>query len=95
MASSLTSCHKLFTIILTNHNILMLCTSFQGAFGYDFSYNIDDIEEALAIVSEKLLAHGITSFCPTVITSPSSVYQRVSQIPTPYDFPKVFMKIRQ
>uniref|UniRef100_T1IK78 N-acetylglucosamine-6-phosphate deacetylase n=1 Tax=Strigamia maritima TaxID=126957 RepID=T1IK78_STRMM len=48
----------------------------NGAFGIDFSNEDDDIEKGLEKVCQGLLAHGVTSFCPTVITSPSSHYHK-------------------
>lgn len=49
----------------------------NGAFGVDFSYDVQNVESGVKKVAEGLLAHGVTSFCPTVITSPTSVYQQV------------------
>nr|CAD7459382.1 unnamed protein product [Timema tahoe] len=49
----------------------------NGAFGVDFSRNLDDVESGLLKVAKGLLAHGITAFCPTVVTSPTEVYLRV------------------
>lgn len=52
----------------------------NGAFGVDFSYDVVDEESAVRVldkVSQGLLAHGVTSYCPTVVTSPPSVYRRV------------------
>lgn len=47
-----------------------------GGYGYDFSFE-DKIEEGLAVVSKKLLEHGVTAFCPTMVTSPPEVYHKV------------------
>ncbi|KAF2883686.1 hypothetical protein ILUMI_22501 [Ignelater luminosus] len=49
----------------------------NGAFGIDFSYNTDKVEEGVQYVSKGLLEHGVTSFCPTVVTSPREVYHNV------------------
>ncbi|KAL3878307.1 hypothetical protein ACJMK2_030670 [Sinanodonta woodiana] len=49
----------------------------NGAFGVDFSLNTDDVEEGVRKVAKGLLAHGVTSFCPTIVTSPVDVYQKV------------------
>nr|CAD7204097.1 unnamed protein product [Timema douglasi] len=49
----------------------------NGAFGIDFSRHLDDVESGLLKVAKGLLAHGITAFCPTVVTSPTEVYLRV------------------
>lgn len=51
-------------------------TSILGGYGYDFSFE-DKTEEGLAIVSKKLLEHGVTAFCPTVVTSPVDIYRKV------------------
>lgn len=50
---------------------------FQGGFGYDFSSNVDQLEVALQNVAKGILAHGVTSFCPTLVTSASKVYKKV------------------
>lgn len=47
-----------------------------GGYGYDFSF-IDGTEEGLALVSQKLLSQGVTSFCPTIVTSPKDVYRKI------------------
>ncbi|KAG5898305.1 hypothetical protein JTB14_022994 [Gonioctena quinquepunctata] len=48
----------------------------NGGFGYDFSHH-DKTEESINVVAKKLLAHGITSFCPTVVTSPKEIYHEI------------------
>lgn len=52
----------------------------NGGFGIDFStYNSNDDEykSGLNAVAKQLLAHGVTSFAPTVITSSSETYHKV------------------
>lgn len=49
----------------------------NGGFGYDFSSNIEVFSEGLDVVSKGLLQHGVTSFCPTLVTSPVNVYRQV------------------
>ncbi|KAK3929894.1 N-acetylglucosamine-6-phosphate deacetylase [Frankliniella fusca] len=49
----------------------------NGGFGIDFSHNTSDIEIGLAKVAQGLLAHGVTSFCPTVVTSKPDIYRQV------------------
>ena len=52
----------------------------SGAFGVDFSYEIDSVESGVTKVAKGLLSHGVTSFCPTVITSPPSTYHQVLRL---------------
>ncbi|XP_069680305.1 N-acetylglucosamine-6-phosphate deacetylase [Periplaneta americana] len=47
----------------------------NGGFGVDFSYN-DDVEDGVQKVAKGLLAHGVTAFCPTLVTSPPYVYKK-------------------
>ncbi|KAK4887816.1 hypothetical protein RN001_004087 [Aquatica leii] len=49
----------------------------NGGFGIDFSNILDNIEERVDCVSKSLLKYGVTSFCPTIVTSPVQVYQNV------------------
>ncbi|KAL3265656.1 hypothetical protein HHI36_009860 [Cryptolaemus montrouzieri] len=49
----------------------------NGGYGVDFSYDIDNIENAVGIVAKKLIENGVTSFCPTVVTSPIPVYHSI------------------
>ncbi|XP_044512985.1 N-acetylglucosamine-6-phosphate deacetylase [Gracilinanus agilis] len=49
----------------------------NGGFGVDFSLPSEDIASGVALVAKKLLSHGVTAFCPTLITSPSDVYHKV------------------
>lgn len=51
--------------------------SVSGGFGVDFSYNIEKVEEGIDLVAKNLLSHGVTSFCPTLVTSPENVYHTV------------------
>lgn len=48
-----------------------------GGFGYDFSFDTEKTEEAVAAVAGGILAHGVTSFLPTMITSAPAVYRKV------------------
>ncbi|XP_038056460.1 N-acetylglucosamine-6-phosphate deacetylase-like [Patiria miniata] len=49
----------------------------NGAFGVDFSSDPDSLAEGLQRVSKKLLAHGVTSYCPTIITSSPETYRQI------------------
>ncbi|ETW02733.1 N-acetylglucosamine-6-phosphate deacetylase [Aphanomyces invadans] len=48
----------------------------NGAFGHDFS-DIDCTPEQILEVRQKLLATGVTAFCPTVISSAQDSYAKV------------------
>ena len=53
----------------------------NGAYGVDFS-NADASTQGLAVddifeVAQKLLATGVTSFCPTMVSSSQETYQRI------------------
>ncbi|KAI4463780.1 n-acetylglucosamine-6-phosphate deacetylase [Holotrichia oblita] len=48
----------------------------NGGFGYDFSYS-EDTEKGVNTVAKGLLSHGVTSFCPTIVTSPQEIYHKV------------------
>ncbi|KAI1233951.1 hypothetical protein IHE44_0004406 [Lamprotornis superbus] len=50
----------------------------NGGFGVDFSLATDDFKSGIDLVGQKILSHGVTSFCPTLVTSPSSVYHQIS-----------------
>ncbi|XP_074108969.1 N-acetylglucosamine-6-phosphate deacetylase isoform X2 [Cotesia typhae] len=49
----------------------------NGGFGVDFSYNVDNIEDGISKVAKQLLAHGVTSFCPTLVTSSPETYHKI------------------
>ncbi|XP_062387819.1 N-acetylglucosamine-6-phosphate deacetylase [Sardina pilchardus] len=49
----------------------------NGGYGVDFSLASGDISGGVSMVAKKILEHGVTSFCPTLVTSPSSVYSQV------------------
>ncbi|XP_037670260.1 N-acetylglucosamine-6-phosphate deacetylase isoform X3 [Choloepus didactylus] len=54
----------------------------NGGFGVDFSQAAEDAGSGVALVARKILSHGVTSFCPTLVTSPPEVYHKVlPQIP--------------
>uniref|UniRef100_A0A8D0EUE2 N-acetylglucosamine-6-phosphate deacetylase n=1 Tax=Strix occidentalis caurina TaxID=311401 RepID=A0A8D0EUE2_STROC len=48
----------------------------NGGFGVDFSLATDDFKSGIDLVSQKILSHGVTSFCPTLVTSPPPVYHQ-------------------
>uniref|UniRef100_A0A8C1J0M6 N-acetylglucosamine-6-phosphate deacetylase n=1 Tax=Cyprinus carpio TaxID=7962 RepID=A0A8C1J0M6_CYPCA len=49
----------------------------NGGYGIDFSQASSDIRGGVALVAKKILEHGVTSFCPTLVTSPSDIYHKV------------------
>ena len=49
----------------------------SGGFGVDFSSDLDKLEEGLKTVAKGLLQHGVTSFCPTIVTSSQESYSEV------------------
>ncbi|XP_050929923.1 N-acetylglucosamine-6-phosphate deacetylase [Lates calcarifer] len=49
----------------------------NGGFGIDFSQASDDVSAGVSFVAKKILEHGVTSFCPTLVTSPPAVYHKV------------------
>ncbi|XP_004373463.1 N-acetylglucosamine-6-phosphate deacetylase [Trichechus manatus latirostris] len=54
----------------------------NGGFGVDFSLATEDVGSGVALVARKILSHGVTAFCPTLVTSPPEVYHKVlPQIP--------------
>lgn len=48
-----------------------------GGWGVDFSYDSENVEEGVKKVSKQLLAHGVTSFCPTMVTSEKDKYYKI------------------
>lgn len=49
----------------------------NGGWGVDFSYDCENVEEGIKKVSKELLAHGVTSFCPTMVTSDVTKYHKI------------------
>ncbi|XP_072610079.1 N-acetylglucosamine-6-phosphate deacetylase isoform X2 [Vulpes vulpes] len=49
----------------------------NGGFGVDFSQATEDVGSGVALVAQRILSHGVTSFCPTLVTSPPEVYHKV------------------
>lgn len=48
-----------------------------GGFGVDFANNITHVEDGIEKVAKGLLAHGVTSFCPTLVTSLPEIYHNI------------------
>ena len=57
----------------------LFCLLITGALGIDFSSftSAADAEKGVSMVAEHLLEHGVTSFCPTVVTSLPDYYKMV------------------
>ncbi|XP_011146809.3 N-acetylglucosamine-6-phosphate deacetylase isoform X1 [Harpegnathos saltator] len=49
----------------------------NGGFGIDFSNKVDNVKEGIDKVAKGLLKHGVTSFCPTIVTSPVKTYHSI------------------
>eukprot|EP00039_Didymoeca_costata_P018831 m.335159 g.335159 ORF g.335159 m.335159 type:complete len:412 (-) comp17527_c0_seq1:1243-2478(-) len=68
---------KADTVVECNNCILapgFLDVQINGAFGIDFSCP-DNLVEGLTKVATGILRHGVTGFCPTVVTSHPDVYK--------------------
>lgn len=64
-------CEALSTGIIILHHIVI------GAFGVDFSsLDEDKVIEGVAKVSHHLLEHGVTAYCPTIVTASPDYYKR-------------------
>lgn len=51
--------------------------NFAGGYGIDFAHNTADAAAGVNLVAKNILASGVTSFCPTLVTSPISTYHQV------------------
>uniref|UniRef100_A0AAQ5XWB0 N-acetylglucosamine-6-phosphate deacetylase n=1 Tax=Amphiprion ocellaris TaxID=80972 RepID=A0AAQ5XWB0_AMPOC len=49
----------------------------NGGYGIDFSRVSEDVSGGVSFVAKKILEHGVTSFCPTLVTSPAAIYHKV------------------
>lgn len=49
----------------------------NGGFSIDFSHNTENIENGVDEVANGILAYGVTSFCPTIITSSPQKYHQI------------------
>nr|CAH7739649.1 unnamed protein product [Callosobruchus chinensis] len=70
---------KADSVIFCEKNIIapgFIELQINGGYGYDFSFE-EKTDEAIDIVGKKLLSHGVTSYCPTIVTSPVAVYHNV------------------
>lgn len=48
----------------------------NGGLGVDFSHNVDTIGAAVDKVAKGVLPFGVTSMCPTIVTSTTDVYRK-------------------
>ncbi|XP_038213575.1 N-acetylglucosamine-6-phosphate deacetylase [Zerene cesonia] len=49
----------------------------NGGWGVDFSYDSESVKEGVNKVAKELLSHGVTSFCPTMVTSEKEKYSKI------------------
>ncbi|XP_072040402.1 N-acetylglucosamine-6-phosphate deacetylase-like [Amphiura filiformis] len=52
-------------------------TQINGGFGVDFSSDAHKVKDGLLLVARNILSHGVTSYCPTVITSTPETYKEI------------------
>uniref|UniRef100_G1TVZ8 N-acetylglucosamine-6-phosphate deacetylase n=1 Tax=Oryctolagus cuniculus TaxID=9986 RepID=G1TVZ8_RABIT len=52
----------------------------NGGFGVDFSQATEDVGSGVSLVARRILSHGVTSFCPTLVTSPPEVYHKTTSL---------------
>lgn len=57
--------------------MIEIINSVLGGFGVDFSQDVKATD--ISKVARGILAHGVTAFCPTLVTSPSEVYHKVCE----------------
>ncbi|XP_069171311.1 N-acetylglucosamine-6-phosphate deacetylase isoform X2 [Procambarus clarkii] len=62
---------------MASTDFLISILYYTGGFGYDFSSDVNNLEEAVSKVAKGVLSAGVTSIAPTVVTSPNSVYHQV------------------
>ena len=55
-------------------------TLFPGALGFDFSSNLDNFPESLCAVAKEILRHGVTAFCPTIVSSTRETYKEAGYV---------------
>uniref|UniRef100_A0A8C7QRP5 N-acetylglucosamine-6-phosphate deacetylase n=1 Tax=Oncorhynchus mykiss TaxID=8022 RepID=A0A8C7QRP5_ONCMY len=55
----------------------------NGGYGIDFSQATSNVRGGVALVAKKILEHGVTSFLPTLVTSPPNIYHKVGTTSTP------------
>lgn len=72
---------KIYADIQIDLNNLLISPGFidvqlNGAFGRDFTID-SNIDECLSIVSKGVLKYGVTSYCPTIISSDKSNYKQL------------------
>ena len=58
----------------------MMMMFFVGGFGVDFSVDTDNVCAGLSTVASGILQHGVTSFCPTIVTSKPATYKKVCEL---------------
>lgn len=68
--------------VTVNCNNLLVAPGFidiqnNGGWGVDFSYDTEDVAKGVQKVAKELLAYGVTSFCPTMVTSEKEKYLKV------------------
>lgn len=56
----------------------VVCPLPPGGYGIDFSQPSEDVGSGISLVAKRILEHGVTSFCPTLVTSPPAVYHKVA-----------------
>ena len=49
----------------------------NGGFGIDFSRPSENPREGVAKVARGILSHGVTAFCPTLVTTTKDVYSEI------------------
>lgn len=70
-------CVCVFVVAAVGWWIVLSSSCVLGAFGYDFTSDVGHTEEAIQSVAKAVLQHGVTAFCPTVVSSLPSVYHKV------------------
>lgn len=63
------------------HNLILspgfIDLQINGGFGIDFSSEPEKLDHGVRKVAKGLLQHGVTSFCPTIVTSSHESYLQI------------------